>query len=302
MGGAEGRGRDPGPDTGAGVVRGRRGGGVRRRPAVLVAVRDGAGGPGRGGRPGGGGGAGGGGRGGAVREGRPVQRARPEDAVREVHRGGDHPDRRHLGLPVPGTPRARRHRDRGRAAGQGDAAARQPAPGRRAAHRLQTRPQPRRPHPFRAVQPEHRRSQHHRDRRQQPDIGNTGTADPAAGAHDDADDAPGSAPAFGAAGPAPRQRTGANGATLDGSLDDQDEPLPFDGLSSGPTPAPWLGRRLDPGRRGSANTTCTRATTTPTTHPTPARGQLCPAPPAEQVRRWRLDVTTGQRRTVVTDR
>ena len=38
-------------------------------------------------------------------------------------------------------------------------------------------------------------------------------------------------------------------------------------------------------RRGSANTTCTRATTTPTTHPTPARGQLCPAPPAEQVQR-----------------
>ena len=33
-------------------------------------------------------------------------------------------------------------------------------------------------------------------------------------------------------------------------------------------------------RRGSANTTCTPARTTPTTHPTPARGQLCPAPPA----------------------
>ena len=90
-----------------------------------------------------------------------------------------------------------------------------------------------------------------------------------------------------AGGPAPGQGAGADGPSLGGSLDDQDEPLPFDGPASGPHPdhlgsGPTLGLIR---RRGSASTTCTPATTTPTTHPTPARGQLCPAPPAAQVRR-----------------
>ena len=165
---------------------------------------------------------------------------------------------------MPGAAGARRHRERGRAAGQGDAAARQPAPGRRAADRLQTRPHPRRPQ-GRPVRPEHRRS------------GPAGS--PASGWHRAPLRCAGRrhtrlSPGLRCGWSGSRAGTGANGPSLGGSDEDQDEPLPFDDLTSDPGHGP----EPDPPRLGEHD--LHPSDNDADDPPEPGQGQLCPAPPA----------------------